>query len=186
MDHPPPPLKTREPDADPVQTAPEERQSAGNPRNRGLDYLDDLRDRLQGPGAIFNGSSTANNPLRRPRMPWGLPFSVGGAREYTHRLVANHSKPKVHTVGGTFFQSCQAFFQRYAAEHPALAKASPQCALQRQVEKLSVRVKKPNGQNVWACKVIGPLRTGSLNGYLLHERSCISEQLPEDNKIFKI
>ncbi|WP_311197595.1 conjugal transfer nickase/helicase domain-containing protein [Pseudomonas protegens] len=48
-------------------------------------------------------------------------------------------------------------------------------------ERLDIHLKRPNGQNIRTCKVKGPHRTSSLNGYLLREAKIISSHLPADN-----
>ncbi|MNY70339.1 hypothetical protein D3C86_2084540 [compost metagenome] len=53
--------------------------------------------------------------------------------------------------------------------------------LQRQFEKLDVHLKKPNGRNIWTCKVKGPRKTSSVNGYLLIDARTIPMELPANN-----
>ncbi|WP_130905570.1 MULTISPECIES: MobH family relaxase [unclassified Pseudomonas] len=151
-------------------------------------YLDDLMDMLQEP-AELQARPTAES-LRSSASPCqddvGLAF-IEWLREgvHSHRLVVNDSKAMVHTVDGTFFLVTPGIFQRYVAEHPDSAEASPKSdswrVLQHQFEKLDVHLKKPNGQNIWTCKVKGPRKTSSLNGYLLRGKAAISQESPADN-----
>jgi integrating conjugative element relaxase (TIGR03760 family) len=151
-------------------------------------YLDDLMDMLQEP-AELQARPTAES-LRSSASPCqddvGLAF-IEWLREgvHSHSLVVNDSKAMVHTVDGTFFLVTPGIFQRYVAEHPDSAEASPKSdswrVLQHQFEKLDVHLKKPNGQNIWTCKVKGPRKTSSLNGYLLRGKAAISQESPADN-----
>lgn len=92
----------------------------------------------------------------------------------SHRLLVNDSTAKIHIVEGTFFLVTPGIFQRYAAEHPELAdgndKAEAWRPIQRHFERLGVHLKRPNGQNIWTCKVQGPRKTSCLNGYLLRDK----------------
>lgn len=170
------------------QIAKAEQQPAAVPLNQEFDYLDELMDMLQEP-AELQAEPTAES--LRPTTSSGqddagLAF-IEWLREgiHSHRLVVNDSQAKVHTVDGTFFLVTPGIFQRYVAEHPDLAEASPNSdswrLLQRQFEKLDVHLKKPNGQNIWTCKVKGPRKTSSLNGYLLRSKAAISQESPADN-----
>lgn len=170
------------------QIAAVEQQTAAVTLSQEFDYVVDLMDMLQEP-AELQARPTAKS-LRSSTSPGlddaGLAFIEwlrDGIR--SHRLVVNDSKAKVHTVDGTFFLVTPGIFQRYVAEHPDLAEASPNSdswrLLQRQFEKLDVHLKKPNGQNIWTCKVKGPRKTSSLNGYLLCSKAAISQESPADN-----
>lgn len=166
----------------------QQQQPASVPLNQEFDYLDDLMDMLQEP-AEFQAGPVAESfqPTTAPDPDdAGLDF-MEWLREglHSHRLVVNDSKAKVHTVDGTFFLVTPGIFQRYVAEHPDSAEASPKSdswrLLQRQFEKLNVHLKRPNGQNIWTCKVKGPRKTSSLNGYLLRGKAAISRESPADN-----
>ncbi|WP_409265121.1 MobH family relaxase [Pseudomonas sp. KCJK8521] len=166
----------------------QQQQPASVPLNQEFDYLDDLMDMLQEP-AEFQAGPVAESfqPTTAPDPDdAGLAF-IEWLREgvHSHRLVVNDSKAKVHTVDGTFFLVTPGIFQRYVAEHPDSAEASPKSdswrLLQHQFEKLDVHLKKPNGQNIWTCKVKGPRKTSSLNGYLLRGKAAISQESPADN-----
>ncbi|AUA33418.1 relaxase [Pseudomonas sp. SGAir0191] len=165
-----------------------EQQHTVVPLTEDFDYLDDLMEMLQEP-AELQARPTAES-LRSSTSPGqddaGLAF-IEWLREgvHSHRLVVNDSKAKVHTVDGTFFLVTPGIFQRYVAEHPDSAEAPPKSdswrLLQHQFEKLDVHLKKPNGQNIWTCKVKGPRKTSSLNGYLLRGKAAISQEPPADN-----
>ncbi|MNR30774.1 hypothetical protein D3C85_1482440 [compost metagenome] len=102
----------------------------------------------------------------------------------------NDSKAKVHTVEGTFFLVTPGIFQRYVGECSQLAtRAEKDVAwlqLQRCFERLDLHLKRPNGQNIWSCKVKGPRKTSSLNGYLVRESKDISEDVPTNNPFLKL
>lgn len=170
------------------QSPAEEQLLTSLPLNQDFDYLDDLMDMLQEPaefqaGPVAEGFQPTTSPDPDDA---GLAF-MEWLREglHSHRLVVNDSKAKVHTVDGTFFLVTPGIFQRYVAEHPDSAEASPKSdswrLLQRQFEKLNVHLKRPNGQNIWTCKVKGPRKTSSLNGYLLRGKAAISRESPADN-----
>ncbi|SNS89089.1 MULTISPECIES: MobH family relaxase [unclassified Pseudomonas] len=188
MDHPLPTGEASESAPDRPQTTPEEKKPAPVPLNQDFDYLEDLMDMLQEPGELEDGPSTGSlqSATAPPQDAVGLAF-IEWLREgiHSHRLVVNDSKAKVHTVDGTFFLVTPGIFQRYAAEHPELTESDPNNdawrRLQRQFEKLEVHVKKPNGQNIWTCKVGGPRKASSLNGYLLSDARTIQGELPANN-----
>lgn len=186
--HPLPTGEASESAPDQPQTAREEKQPYAVPRNQNLDYLDDLMDMLQEPGELENGSSMGSlqSGTAPPQDAVGLAF-IEWLREgiQTHRLLINDSKAKVHTIGGTFFLVTPGIFQRYAAEHPGFSTGAEinnawKC-VQRDFERLNIHLKRPCGQNIWSCRVKGPRKNSSLNGYLLREGSFISNEQPTDN-----
>ncbi|MEW5620703.1 MobH family relaxase [Pseudomonas putida] len=193
MDHPLPNSEPSESSTDAPQTSADEERPTAAHFGEDFPYLDDLVDMLEDPGQLEAESSTGN--LQSATAPSqdaiGLAF-LGWLRDgvRSHRLVINDSKAKVHTVEGAFFVVTPGIFQRYVSEQPASAEADPQNQgwqrVQREFEKLGVHVKKPNGRNIWICKVRGPRKAGTLNGYLLRESCYISDQMPEDNKFLKI
>ncbi|MNJ31877.1 hypothetical protein D3C77_265280 [compost metagenome] len=89
-----------------------------------------------------------------------------------------------------FFLVSPGIFQRYVAEcpHPVAGDVSPEDWRQHQrlFERLDIHLKRPNGQNIWTCKVQGPRSTSSLNGYLLREAEIISSQPPANNPFLKL
>ncbi|MGY4494701.1 MobH family relaxase [Pseudomonas sp. TE3610] len=170
------------------QPAQDEKQPAPEHPVQDFDYLDNLMDLLQEPGKYEGGSSieSLQSATAPPEDAVGLAF-VESLRKgvHSHRLVVNDTTAKVHTVDGTYFLVTPGIFQRYVAEHPDLADAHPKSdswrLLQRQFGKLDVHLKKPNGQNIWTCRVKGPRKTSSLNGYLLRGKAAISREPPADN-----
>ena len=100
-------------------------------------------------------------------------------------LAIDESEAKVHTVDGTFFLVTPGIFQRYAAEYPVPFDGNDKIEgwrrTQRHFENLGVHLKRPNGQNIWTCKVKGPRKTSSLNGYLLRDATCIFIEPLTDN-----
>lgn len=188
MDHSLPTGEASESAPDRPRTTPEEKKPAPVPLNQDFDYLDDLMDMLQEPGELEDGPSTGSlqSATAPPQDAVGLAF-IEWLREgiHSHRLVVNDSKAKIHTVKGTFFLVTPGIFQRYAAEHPKLTESDPNNdawrRLQRQFEKLEAHIKKPNGQNIWTCKVGGPRKASSLNGYLLSDAKTIQGELPANN-----
>lgn len=182
-----------EPSPDRHPAAPEVNQAVAVLRDQEFDYLDDLMDILQVPGERESGSAVeqTQSATAPPQDAVGLAF-LEWLREgvHSHRLVINNSKAKVHTVDGTFFLVTPGIFQRYAAEHPPLDDADYQTdawrRLQRQFEKLDVHVRKPNGQNIWTCRVRGPRKTTSLNGYILRDTNLLGLPPPPDNPFLSL
>ncbi|UFH29260.1 MobH family relaxase [Pseudomonas sp. CIP-10] len=180
--------ETSESAPDRPQAALEEKLHASEQVNQDFDYLDDLMDMLQVPHEVETASSTVS--LQSAAAPHqnaaGLAF-LEWLREgiHTHRLVVNDSKAKVHTVDGTFFLVTPGIFQRYAAEYPVPFDGNDKIEgwrrTQRHFENLGVHLKRPNGQNIWTCKVKGPRKTSSLNGYLLRDATCIFIEPLTDN-----
>lgn len=152
------------------------------------DYLDDLMDMFDETINVEKCSGTQGLPLsalpssHRP----GVAF-IEWLREgvLDHRLLINDSKAKVHTVDGTFFLVTPGIFQRYVAEHPEASDTdhTPEAwrRYQRYFEQLGLHQKRPNGQNIWTCKVRGPRKTSSLNGYLLQHAHAVLGVPPTDN-----
>ncbi|MDF2792423.1 MAG: Relaxase [Pseudomonas orientalis] len=108
----------------------------------------------------------------------------------SHRLLVNDRKAKIHAVAGTFFLVSPGIFQLYIAQHPRLAGTTGANdawrRLQRDFERLEIHQKLPNGQNIWTCKVQGPRRSTSLNGYLLCDAVAACGKPPADNPFLKI
>lgn len=188
MDDSLPANETNESALDGPQTAPEGKQHAPEQLNQDFDYLDDLMDMLQMPGELETGSSTGSlqSITAPPEDAEGLAFFEWLRKGVlSHRLVINDSKAKVHTVNGTFLLVSPGIFQRYAAENPTSAGADQHNVdwrvIQRRFEKLGFHQKRLNGQNIWACTVKGPRRTCTLNGYLLREPTCLTDEPLVDN-----
>ncbi|MFR0672098.1 MobH family relaxase [Enterobacterales bacterium AW_CKDN230030176-1A_HGKHYDSX7] len=193
MEHSLPTGETCESALDLPEPTPEGKQPVPEHPNQDFDYLDDLMDMLQeqnevdtGPSAGSLQSTTA--PSKDTEGVAFLEWLRDGVR--SHRLVVNDSKAKVHTVDGTFFLVTPGIFQRYAAEHPEQTEGGNQNEhwrrIQRQFEKLDVHVRKPNGQNIWTCRVRGPRKTTSLNGYILRDTNLLGLPPPPDNPFLSL
>lgn len=170
------------------QTTEDEKRPAAAPQNQDFEYLEDLMDMFREPSEYVKEPLPENLRLETTQSEdtGGLSF-MEWLREgiRSHRLLINDSKAKIHTVDGTFFLVTPGIFQRYVAEHLELAnrdcESAPWRLIQRHFEKLNNHQKKPNGQNIWTCKVKGPRKTSLLNGYLLREKAAISREPPADN-----
>jgi len=105
----------------------------------------------------------------------------------THKVIINDAKAKVHSVAGTAFLVTPGIFQRYAQEHPELARVAKEQGttdwrwVQRCFEKLSIHEKCASGLNIWACEVRGPRKTRDIRGYLLKDPLQIFTEKPYDN-----
>lgn len=77
----------------------------------------------------------------------------------THKIIINDSKAKVHSVAETAFLVTPGIFQRYAQEHPHIARMAKEQGttdwrwVQRCFETLGLHKKCPSGLNIWACEV---------------------------------
>ena len=168
-------------------------QRARLPPDENFAYLDDLMDMLQETvkhehESIVQGLKASTALLSDASGQAFIEWLHKGIQN--HHLLVNDSKAKIHTVEGTYFLVTPGIFQRYAAEHPGLAGRDPESdawrCIQRQFEKLDVHQKKPNGQNIWTCKVEGPRKTGSLMGYLLRGAAGIVGERPADNPYLEL
>ena len=138
----------------------------------------------------------ASEPFDAPAPPEKSPGTkfMSWLREatQTRRLKINDAKALVHTVNGTAFLVSPGVFQRYAQEHPDLARFSHAENLsswewvQKKFEKLQFHRKQSNGLNIWTCEVIGPRKTRRLHGYLLQEARSLFSEVPFDNPHLKL
>lgn len=105
----------------------------------------------------------------------------------THKIIINDSKAKVHSVAGTVFLVTPGIFQRYAQEHPHVARLAKEQGttdwrwVQRRFEKLGLHMKCATGLNIWACEIRGPRKTRDIRGYLLKDPLQIFTEKPYDN-----
>lgn len=105
----------------------------------------------------------------------------------THKIIINDSKAKVHSVAGTAFLVTPGIFQRYAQEHPQIARMAKEQGttdwrwVQRSFEKLGRHMKCSTGLNIWTCEVRGPRKTRDIRGYLLKDPLQIFTERPYDN-----
>ncbi|WP_321897227.1 MobH family relaxase [Burkholderia cepacia] len=110
----------------------------------------------------------------------------------SRKLLINDARALVHTVDGTAYLVSPGLFQRYAQEHPEVAKLAGQENLsdwqwvQKQFERLRLHRKQSNGLNIWRCNVTGSRKSRRLHGYLLENVSVIFEAVPPDNPYLSI
>lgn len=182
------PNKAKESASDQPQAASDKETPEPLPPNRDFDYLDDLMDML--PETVeHEGESCAQGLKSLTVPPCEAPEQcfINWLREgvQSHRLLINDSKAKIHTVEGTFFLVTPGIFQRFAAEYPEHDDGTDTTDAWRRVqhhfEKLGIHLKRPNSHNIWTCKVRGPRKASTLNGYLLSDAKIISSELPTDN-----
>ncbi|OLY75751.1 relaxase [Pseudomonas sp. ATCC PTA-122608] len=148
-------------------------------------------------------STEAFDDTSQPRsLPGAVPITVDGVSGkelgeafvrwlrrgvLTHKVIINDAKAKVHSVAGTAFLVTPGIFQRYAQEHPELARVAKEQGttdwrwVQRCFEKLSIHMKCASGLNIWACEVRGPRKTRDIRGYLLNDPLQIFTEKPYDN-----
>ena len=170
-----------------------EQYPAAVPLKQEFDYVADLMDIFQGSAELQAGPLAESfRPTTAPdQEDAGLAF-MEWMREglHSHRLVINDSKAKVHTLDGTFFLVTPGIFQRYVAEHPELAEPDSRSdawrRIQRQFEKLDVHLKRPDGQNIWSCRVRGPRRASLLNGYILRDVNILGMKPPSNNPFLSL
>lgn len=131
-------------------------------------------------------SATPDNPSGTHFMAW-LQHGI-----QMRRLIINDAKALVHTVAGTAFLVSPGVFQRYAQEHPEIARLTRVEKLtdwewvQKQFEKLRLHRKQDNGLNIWTCEVTGPRKTRRLHGYLLLDGSTLLPDARFDNPYLKL
>ncbi|WGT27057.1 MobH family relaxase [Pseudomonas marginalis] len=105
----------------------------------------------------------------------------------THKIIVNDSKAKVHSVAGSALLVTPGIFQRYAQEHPHIARLAKEQGttdwrwVQRCFEKLGLHQKCSTGLNIWTCEVRGPRKTRDIRGYLLKDPHQIFTEKPYDN-----
>ncbi|MCK2121152.1 DNA-binding domain-containing protein, partial [Pseudomonas sp. PNPG3] len=137
-------------------------------------------------------SYQSQNPSRDPSCGTSGQAFVEWLREgiRSHRLIVNDSKATIHAVNGTFFLVTPSIFKRYATEQLKYANGNSGNdgwrSIQRSFEKMSLHVKRANGENIWTCKVEGPSKSSSLNGYLLRKPDSISTDIYPDNKFLAL
>ena len=172
------PLRTSEIDQSILNQPPaasEEKQQAPEQLSQDFDYLDELMDMLEESNEEIEprmgGLESAIAPSSATLGDKFLEWLYKGI--HSHQLLINDSKAKIHTVKGTLFLVTPGIFQRYVKEQTGTVRAGNSTDMwrlvQREFEKLDIHQKTPNGLNIWACKVQGPRKTSSLNGYLLRE-----------------
>ena len=128
-----------------------------------------------------------------PSEPIGVQFlSWLRAGIQARRLVINDAKALIHTVAGTAFLVSPGVFQRYAQEHPDVARLAKHTGVaewawvQKQFEKLRLHKKQDNGLNIWMCEVAGPRKARRVHGYLLLDGQTLISDLPCDNPYLKL
>lgn len=108
------------------------------------------------------------------------------------RMIINDAKALVHTVAGAVFLVSPGVFQRYAQEHPDVARLAKQAQqtewawVQKRFEHLGVHRKQDNGLNIWTCEVTGPRKSRRLHGYLLDNASSLFVEIPPNNPYLTI
>lgn len=167
--------ETNEPSPDRHPAAPEVKHPVAVLRDQEFDYLDQLMGMMEESNDEIEpktgGLEAAIAPSSATVGENFIEWLYKGI--HSHRLLINDSKAKIHTVKGTLFLVTPGIFQRYVTEQTGNARAGNSTdmwrRIQREFEKLGIHQKTPDGLNIWACKVQGPRKTSSLNGYLLRE-----------------
>ncbi|WP_122781511.1 MobH family relaxase [Burkholderia pseudomallei] len=110
----------------------------------------------------------------------------------TRRLIINDAKALVHTVAGGVFLVSPGVFQRYAQEHPDVARLAKQeqqpewAWVQKRFERLGIHRKQNNGLNIWTCDVTGPRKSRQLHGYLLNDAALLLGTVSPDNLYLRL
>ncbi|MCB5206793.1 MobH family relaxase [Methylovorus mays] len=110
----------------------------------------------------------------------------------SRKLIINDTRALVHTVDGTAFLVSPGLFQRYAQEHPQVARLAglenvvDWQWVQKQFERLHLHRKQASGLNIWTCDVTGPRKARRLHGYLLDAPAELFEELPPDNPYLSV
>lgn len=165
-----------------------EPDARAEPSTQDCDYLDHLMGMLDDTVEIEDRSESSRPPptVTPASDDPGLAF-LEWLREgiRNHTLLVNDRKAKIHTVNRTLFLVTPGIFQRYVAEHPGSAEREidPNAwrQYQRYFERLDRHKKRSDGRNIWTCKVQGPRKASSLNGYLLQNASELLDTPLADN-----
>ncbi|MPQ67974.1 DNA-binding domain-containing protein [Pseudomonas sp. MWU12-2319] len=123
----------------------------------------------------------------------GMQF-VGWIREglKSERLRLNEAKALLHTVDGTVFLVSPGLFQRYAQEHPAIAREAKREGttdwqwIQKRFEQLNLHRKQPSDLNIWTCEVLGPNKGRRLHGYLMIDPRNLVVEVTFNNPYLKL
>lgn len=140
---------------------------------------------VEAPSSIEHATAPAQSKTTTPSGEHFIAWLREGIQ--TRRLIINDAKALVHTVAGTVFLVSPGVFQRYAQEHPAVARLAKQeqqtewAWVQKQFERLGVHRKQDNGLNIWTCEVTGLRKSRRLHGYLLREATSVFANVPADN-----
>ncbi|EXJ01128.1 DNA-binding domain-containing protein [Burkholderia pseudomallei] len=108
------------------------------------------------------------------------------------RLVINDAKALVHTVASTAYLVSPGIFQRYAQEHPQVARLAKReqqndwTWVQKRFERLHLHRKQENGLNIWTCEVTGPRKSRRLHGYLLNGSEYLFDETPVNNPYLRL
>lgn len=119
-----------------------------------------------------------------------MAWLITGIRNHTLRI--NDAKALVHTVDNTLFLVTPGLFQRYAQEHPQLARLAKQDKLpdwgwaQKHFEQLRQHRKQPNDLNIWTCNVQGSRKSSQLHGYLLLDPGDLLGEMALNNPYLQL
>ncbi|KOG03584.1 MobH family relaxase [Pseudomonas syringae] len=155
------------------------------------DYLGPLLELFETPdsdhGAALSTAPTTEeqaNDLGKHFLEWlraGL---------QSHALIINDSRAKVHTVNHRYFLVTPGIFQRYTIEcreHAThLHGTEAWTTVQKSFEKMNMHLRRPNGENIWACQVQGPRKRGKLNGYLMKDPLELSQDGMTNNPFLRL
>ncbi|WP_175927486.1 MobH family relaxase [Burkholderia cepacia] len=112
----------------------------------------------------------------------------------SRRIIINDAKALVHTVANTAYLMSPGVFQRYAQEHPQIARLAKDAQLdgwqwvQKRFEQLRLHRKQGSGLNIWTCEITGPRKTRRVHGYLLSTPSSLfaDVDVPVNNPYLKL
>ncbi|QQC64333.1 MobH family relaxase [Paraburkholderia ginsengisoli] len=105
----------------------------------------------------------------------------------SHKLVINDARALIHTVANTAYLVSPGVFQRYAQEHPPVARLAKEAQVpdwqwvQKRFEQLHLHRKHTSGLNIWTCEVTGPRKSRRLHGYLLASPTSLYAETPPNN-----
>lgn len=111
-----------------------------------------------------------------------------------HKIIINDAKALVHTVADTAYLVSPGVFQRYAQEHPHIARLAKDAQLdgwqwvQKRFEQLRLHRKQGSGLNIWTCEITGPRKTRRVHGYLLSTAASLfgNADVPVNNPYLKL
>ncbi|WP_122885302.1 MobH family relaxase [Burkholderia pseudomallei] len=145
---------------------------------------------IEAPSSIKHATAPAQSNTTTPSGEHFIAWLREGIQ--TRRLIINDAKALVHTVAGGVFLVSPGVFQRYAQEHPDVARLAKQeqqtewAWVQKRFERLGIHRKQNNGLNIWTCDVTGPRKSRQLHGYLLNDAALLLGTVSPDNLYLRL
>ncbi|RQR79128.1 relaxase [Burkholderia sp. Bp9012] len=154
------------------------------------------------PSVAPGGSTLSVTTASVPASPSGVPEEPSGDHFISwlrqgvasRKIIINDAKALAHTVADTAYLVSPGVFQRYAQEHPQIARLAKDAQLdswqwvQKRFEQLRLHRKQASGLNIWTCEITGPRKTRRVHGYLLSAPTSLfgDADVPANNPYLKL